>query len=294
MPVSKMSDHTVSPALPFPRPGSSLAHALRLTPATHRPTLACWLNWWHETARIPLDVSDPGVAETKLRWWLNELHTAAQGQANHPLMRERGRLPLPAGASWPEQALWQGQIDGLLQLVHQNRWMDEALFTRHADQTTGQACEGAACLLGASSDAARAAARLLGTGLRLSHRLARLGQDARAGWLMVGIDLLQTHDVKAHQLMKPAPGQTPPGWSGLLQELSQRARQPLEDALQQIRQLPAPQARALRPLVLLAHLARAQVEVVAAAGDTVLHQRLLLTPLKKAWLTQRVAWGGLR
>ena len=112
----------------------------------------------------------------------------------------------------------------------------------------------AACLLGASSNAAREAATLLGTGLRLSHRLARLGQDARAGWLMVGIDLLQTHDVKAHQLMKPVPGQTPPGWPALLQDLAQRARQPLEEALGQIKKLPAPQARALRPLVLLDEL----------------------------------------
>jgi 15-cis-phytoene synthase len=62
----------------------------------------------------------------------------------------------------------------------------------------------------------------------------------------------------------------------------------------QIRRLPAAQARALRPLVLLGHLALMQVEVVAAAGDAVLHQRLLPTPWRKAWIAQRVAWGWLR
>lgn len=289
-----MSETPLSSPPSFPRPGSGLAHAIRLTPAAHRPALACWLNWWHETARIPLDVHDPGVAETKLRWWINELQVTEQGQPNHPLMRERAALPLPPGANWPETPLWLAQIEGLIQLVHQNRWMDEAHFVHHAQQTTGLACEGAARLLGAGSEPAVQAARLLGTGLRMSHRLARLGQDARAGWVMVGIDLLQTHDVKAHQLVKPVPGQTPPGWAPLLADLAQRARQPLQEALDLIRHLPRQQARALRPLALLGHLALMQVDVVAAAGDAVLHQRLVPTPWRKTWIAQRMAWGWLR
>lgn len=293
-PPTQMSEKIPSSPPSFPRPGSSLAHALRLTDAAHRPALACWLHWWHETARIPLDVHDPGVAESKLRWWIAELQATEQGQPGHPLMRERRALQLPSGASWPALTLWLTQIESLIQLVHQNRWMDEDHFVHHAQQTTGLACEGAACLLGADSESAREAARNLGTGLRLSHRIARLGQDARAGWVMVGIDLLQTHDVKAHQLLKPTPGQTPPGWTPLLADLVQRARHPLADALSQIRQLPRQEARALRPLTLLAHLALAQVEVVATAGDAVLHQRLLPTPWRKAWIAQRVAWGWLR
>lgn len=289
-----MSETPQTLSAAFPRPGSSLAHAMRLSPHQHAPALLCWLNWWHETARIPLDVQDPGVAETKLRWWASELQSTEQGRPNHPLMRERVGLRLPEGAAWPETSVWLAQIEGLTQLVHQNRWMDEAHVVRHAHQTTGQACEGAARLLGAQSDAARKAAALLGTGLRLSHRLARLGQDARAGWVMVGIDLLQAHDVKAHQLVKPVPDQAPPGWPLLLVDLAQRARQPLQEALEQVRRLPRQEAKALRPLVLLAHLALAQVEVVAGADDAVLHQRLLPTPWRKAWIAQRVAWGWLR
>ena len=111
---------------------------------------------------------------------------------------------------------------------------------------------------------------------------------------MVGIDLLQTHDVKAHQLVKPLVGQTPPGWAPLLSDLAQRARQPLLESLAEISRLPRSQARSLRPLVLLGHMALAQVDVVASAGDSVMHQRLLPTPWRKAWIAQRVAWGWLR
>lgn len=278
----------------FPRAGSGLVHALRLTPADRRPALACWLNWWHETARIPFEVADPGVAETKLRWWLTELQRGAEGQPQHPLMREKNATSLPEGAHWPEPAVWGAQVEGLIQLVHQNRWMEEAQFVGHAKQTTGLACDGAACLLGANSEGARAAARELGTGLRLAHRLSRLGQDARAGWVLVGIDLLQAHDVKAHQLTRPTPGDAPPGLSALLQDLAQRARQPLEGALSRIAKLDPASRRALRPLTALAHQALAQVEVVTQAGETVLHQRVLLTPWRKVWIAQRVAWGWLR
>lgn len=111
---------------------------------------------------------------------------------------------------------------------------------------------------------------------------------------MVGIDLLQNHDVKAHQLTKPAPGQPPAGWASLLTDLSQRARKPIESSLLQISDLPSHEARALRPLILLGQQSLALLDVIEAAHDDVLHQRLLLTPWRKAWLAQRVAWGFLR
>lgn len=289
-----MPDTSVSASLPFPRPGSGLQHALRLTPSDRRQALACWVAWWHETARIPFEVTDPGVAETKLRWWLAELQRSAEGLAQHPLMKQRLNARIADGARWPEPQLWAQQVEGLIQLVHQNRWLEEAQFLAHARQTTGLACEGAACLMGATSEGARSAARELGTGLRLAHRLSRLGQDARAGWVQVGIDLLQAHDVKAHQLTRPTRGAAPAGWQALQQDLAQRARQPLENGLSGIASLDPGSRRALRPLVALAHQALAQLDVVALAGDAILHERVLLTPWRKVWIAQRVAWGWLR
>lgn len=278
----------------FPRPGSALYHGLRLVPGDRREAMDTWMRWWHELARIPTTVQDPGVAETKLRWWLQELQDTAEGRPHHPLMKQRVAVQLPVGCEWPARAAWQGQVEGLIQLVHQTRWMDEAHFARHAEQTTGRACEGAALLLGASGETAADAARRLGLGLRMAHRLSRLGQDGRAGWVNVGIDVLQAHGVRAHQLTQPDAKAPPEGWASLLSDLQARAAGPLGEALAAIRALPGEQARALRPLVALAHIALQQVQVVGSAGDAVLHQRLLLTPLRKAWIAQRVEWGWLR
>ena len=163
-----------------------------------------------------------------------------------------------------------------------------ALFLRRVT-----ACAVAAQLLGARSEAAIAAAKGLGQGLRQAHQLARLGQDARAGWVMVGIDLLQSHDVRAHQLSRP-PSPMPSGWPALLAALHQRTRGTLQQALDAVHALPRAEQQALRPLVYLAHTSLALSDAVQAAGETVLHQRIALTPLRKSWIAQQVRWGWLR
>ncbi len=91
----------------FPHPGSSLYYALATAPAGRRAALRLWLQWWHETSQIPFKIHDPGVAETKLRWWLQELQDAAQGQAHHPLIK--GLLAdkaAQASGNLPDWPLW--------------------------------------------------------------------------------------------------------------------------------------------------------------------------------------------
>jgi len=278
----------------FPRIGSSLYYALACAPATQREPLRVWLNWWHETAQIPLRVSDPGVAETKLRWWQQALQDAAQGQVHHPLLKamlKPGAVSPPAEI--PPWSCWQSQLDGLITLINQNRWLDDISLHRHALATTGAACEGAARLLGAGDPAALAVARQFGCGLRQAHQLNRLGQDARSGWVNVAIDVLQAHDVRAHQLSKPDPAQLPAGWAALLRHLHGQAEGSLTQALTACRALPRTQAKALRPLVVLAHIQLRQISAVAEQGDRVLHERIVLTPLRKWWISQQVRWGLL-
>lgn len=85
----------------------------------------------------------------------------------------------------------------------------------------------------------------------------------------------------------------PEGWTGLRSALHQRATSTLTQALTAIRALPAAERRALKPLVYLAHTSLALVDAVQAAGDTVLHQRILLTPLRKGWMSLLLRWGWL-
>lgn len=272
------------------QPGSSLYYALHAVPATLRPSLIAWGQWWHEVSAIPLAVHDPGVAQTKLHWWQQEVRQSFDGKPQHPLTR-RMFDAVPAPGQRPPQALWQEQLEGLQVLVQQTRWLDEPTLLRHAQATTGAACEGAACLLGASSPAALAAARALGVGLRQAHHLARLGQDARLGWLHVPVNVLQQHDVKAHELLRPVVGQAPPSWSTLLAHLHAQARTSLLSALAAMAPLPVGERKALQALRVLAALQLALIDEIASRGPSVLHERIILTPLRKWWISTRVRWG---
>ena len=57
---------------------------------------------------------------------------------------------------------------------------------------------------------------------------------------------------------------------------------------------PAAEVEALLPLRVLAHIHLTQLQEIAGKGDRILHERVLLTPLRKWWIGQRVRWGWLR
>lgn len=287
---------STTPSAPFPPLGTSLYYALKCVPAQRRDALRTWWQWWHETSQIPLTVSDPGVADTKLRWWLQELQACAQDTPTHPLTQALHAITHDPPHTTGRAALWplcSEQIQAQLDLVQHTRWMDPASLDRHRRASTGAACEGAALLLGAAGPEVANAARLLGAGLRMAHQVARLGQDARAGWVHVPIDVLQAHDVRAHQVSKPQLGQAPAGWPGLLAHLITQADQALVVGMDAARALPSPTRQALRPLLVLAFTQRALLAALRPSGELVLHQRLVLTPLRKWWIAQRVRWGVL-
>jgi phytoene synthase len=287
-----MSQPASTPLHAF-KPGSSLYYAAQSAPVSARPALLAWGQWWHEVSAIPLTVHDPGVAQTKLAWWQQEVRNSFDGKPQHPLTRQLFDATSASGQR-PPQALWQEQLEGLQVLVQQTRWLDELTQRRHALATTGAACEGAAWLLGAQSPAALAAARDLGWGLRQAHHLARLGQDARTGWLHVPVSTLQQHDVKAHELLRPLPGQAPPHWPALLAYLHAQAKSSLLRSSQAMATLPPGERKALRPLRVLAALHLALIDDIAAQGPRVLQERIILTPLRKWWISTRVRWGRLR
>ena len=273
---------------PTPPAGSALYYALQLVPSRKRETLRAWWHWWHEVSSIPFNIQDPGVAESKLLWWQQEVLAAFRGQATHPLTKA-----LIVENQAPDKQLWLSQIDGLIELIHQTRWLDVAGLRQHQFKTTAAAAVGAAHLLGASSDAAKDAARQLGQGLRQVHQLARLGQDARAGWVHVPVDVLQQHDVRAHELTKPAP-QASANWPHLLTCLCDQAQENLNAGLLAKRQLSGVEARALKPLTALSHMQLALLAEIRKSQDRVLHERLILTPVRKWWIAARVRVGLLR
>ncbi len=111
---------TPNAPLPLIRPGSSLHYALQSAPVKLRPALQAWIHWWHEVSSIPLTVSDPGVAQTKLAWWHQEVRNSLDGKATHPLTKALLQT-VTAPGRLPPQEVWLAQVEGMQALVQQTR-----------------------------------------------------------------------------------------------------------------------------------------------------------------------------
>ena len=109
-----------------------------------------------------------------------------------------------------------------------------------------------------------------------------------AEWLGCSIDWVEGDP----HLVMPF-GEHVMGWPGLLQHLIEQARASIEQGLSAIQALPDAEVRALLPLRVVAHIHLTQLQEIAGKGDRILHERVLLTPLRKWWISQRVRWGWL-
>lgn len=268
---------------PFPRPGSSLALAIQ-TAGARRPALMAWARWWHEVSRIPTSVSDAAIGEKKLAWWAQAVNDGFRQPPQHPLLTDLLGTSSPAEREQvPPVALWQSQIQGLGTLLQQTRWLDQAGLRHHMDQTTGAAMEGAAWVLGARSAQALSTARALGVALRKAHLLSRVGQDAHAGWLHIPVDVLQQHDVRAHEWLRPAPDAPTPAMLGLMAQWQSEVVQALKHAMEALRDLPAAERTALRPLRVLGQLNLVLMADLADHRYQVLRQRISVGPWRKWW-----------
>lgn len=274
-------------ATPFPRPGSSLALAIQ-TAGPRQAALLAWARWWHEVSRIPYAISDAAIGERKLAWWSQAVADAFQSPPQHPLLVAiLGPNQADALTQAPPLPLWLSQVQGIGTLLQQTRWLDEAGLNRHIQQTTGAACEGAAWVLGARSPEALAIARELGVALRRAHILARLGQDAHAGWLHIPVDVLQQHDVRAHELLKPADGAPNEAMVRLMAQWQASVKAALLLALSNMQALPASERRPLRALRVLARLNLTLMDDLAEHRYQVLRQRISVGPWRKLWTTWR-------
>lgn len=245
-----------------------------------RASLATLLAWHHEVGRIARGASDPSVAQAKLAWWRQEAQALAAGTAQHPLF-----LHLQGTASASQlQALaarLTGFVAGCERDAQQTRLLDEAAIMSHASETGGNLCEAACILLMPNASTEILAwARAQGMGSRLAHIVRALGRDARAGWLLVPVNDLQEADIKAHELLRPAPQLlTDPRYQTLMQRQTARARPMLQE--------PAPRSASLRGLRVFSALARALLAELERQHHPEAQRFVALTPLRKAWIAWR-------
>ena len=82
-------------------------------------------------------------------------------------------------------------------------------------------------------------------------------------------------------------------WASLLTYLCEQARAQLQLGLDQVKPLPRTERRKLMPLVAMTQMQLSLLNEIEVSSDRILHERILLTPLRKWWIAQRVRLGLL-
>ena len=263
--------------------GSSFYYAFLFLSKPRRAAITAFYAFCREVDDVVDDMTDPGVAATKLAWWQLEVAQSFAGQPNHPVTR--ALMPLAQDYGIEARHLL-AVIDGCQMDLQQTRYLDFAGLLRYCHLVAGVVGEVAASIFGQTDERTSDYAHTLGLALQLTNIIRDVGEDAMRGRIYLPMVDLQRFDVKAHEILeRPSSPEFRGRFTELMQFQAQRAHGYYEQAFAQ---LPVADRRAQKPGLMMASIYRTLLREIERDNFAVLHQRVSLTPLRKLWLAWRV------
>ena len=259
--------------------GSSFYYAFLFLPKPRRAAITAFYAFCREVDDVVDEVSDPGVARTKLAWWQSEVAQAFAGQPHHPVMQ--ALMPCTA-AFGIEQRQLQAVIEGCQMDLEQTRYLDFPGLERYCHLVAGVVGEVSAGIFGQTSEKTTEYAHKLGLAFQLTNIIRDVGEDAMRGRIYLPVSELQRFDVKAHEILKR---QYSERFTQLMQWQAKRAHRLYDEALAL---LPEADRRSQKPGLMMASIYRTLLGEIERDNFQVLHQRVSLTPLRKLWLAWKV------
>jgi phytoene synthase len=259
--------------------GSSFYYAFLFLPAPRRAAITAFYAFCREVDDVVDEMSDAGVAATKLAWWNGEVAQAFAGNPSHPVMK--ALLPHTTDYGIEARHL-HGVIEGCQMDLQQTRYLDYTTLQRYCHLVAGVVGEVAAQIFGQTDPATTAYAHALGQALQLTNIIRDVGEDALRERIYLPMDELKRFDVKAHEILKRGYSDR---FTALMQFQAQRAHALYDQALAL---LPAADRRTQKPGLMMASIYRTLLREIEAENFQVLHQRIKLTPARKLWLAWKV------
>jgi len=265
------------------RSGSSFYYAFLFLPPPRRAAITAFYAFCREVDDVVDEVSDTGVAATKLAWWRTEVAHAFAGEPTHPVTKAL----MPHTALYDIRAEHLGAvIDGCQMDLEQARYLDYAGLARYCHLVAGVVGEVAANIFGRTQDATIAYAHKLGLAMQLTNIIRDVGDDARRGRIYLPVSELKQFDVKAQEILNR-------GYSdrfvALMKFQAERAHRCYDEAFAL---LPAADRQAQKPGLMMANIYRTLLREIEADNFQVLHQRTSLTPVRKIWIAMKTHWRG--
>ncbi len=259
--------------------GSSFYYAFLFLPPPRRAAITAFYAFCREVDDVVDEVSDPGVAQTKLGWWQAEVARAYAGEPTHPVMR--ALMPLATDYGIEARHLL-AVIEGCQMDLQQTRYLDFPALQRYCHLVAGVVGEVAARVFGQTAPQTTEYAHTLGLAFQLTNIIRDVGEDALRGRIYLPVNELQQFDVKAHELLKR---QYSERFTALMKFQAERAHRLYDQALAL---LPEADRRAQKPGLMMSSIYRTLLREIERDNFQVLHQRVSLTPLRKLWLAWKV------
>ncbi len=259
--------------------GSSFYYAFLFLPKDRRAAITAFYAFCREVDDVVDEVSDPGVAATKLAWWQSEVRKSFAGQPSHPVMQ--ALMPYAAPFEIKAEHLL-AVIEGCQMDLEQTRYLDFAGLQRYCHLVAGVVGEVAARIFGQTSEQTTQYAHKLGLAFQLTNIIRDVGEDAMRGRIYLPVEELQRFDVKAHEILNRKYSDR---FAALMRFQAERAHRLYDEALAL---LPPQDRRTQKPGLMMASIYRTLLREIEADQFQVLHQRVSLTPLRKLWLAWRV------
>lgn len=259
--------------------GSSFYYAFLFLPPQRRAAITAFYAFCREVDDVVDEVSDPGVAASKLAWWHNEVRQAFAGKPNHPVTQALMPHVPEFGI---EEASLLSVIDGCELDLTQTRYLDYPNLTRYCHLVAGVVGEVSAKIFGQTEAATTAYAHKLGQAFQLTNIIRDVGEDALRGRIYLPVTELQQFDVKAHEILNRVDSAR---FQALMQFQATRAHALYDEALAL---MPANDWKHQKPGLMMASIYRTLLREIEAQKFPVLKQRVALTPLRKLWLAWKM------
>ena len=265
------------------RSGSSFYYAFLFLPPQRRAAITAFYAYCREVDDVVDEVTDPGVAATKLAWWRKEVGASFAGQPSHPVMQALIPHAAPFGIEARHLA---AVIDGCQMDLEQSRYLDYAGLARYCHLVAGVVGEVASGIFGRTLPATIDYAHRLGLAMQLTNIVRDVGDDARRGRIYLPMTELKQFDVKAQEILERRYSER---FTALMKFQAERAHATYDAAFAL---LPDADRAAQKAGVMMANIYRTLLREIEADDFRVLHQRTSLTPLRKLWIAMRTHWQG--
>jgi 15-cis-phytoene synthase len=259
--------------------GSSFYYAFLFLPKPRRAAITAFYAFCREVDDVVDEVSDVGVAQTKLAWWQSEVAKSFAGQSTHPVMKALAPWVNEFGI---EERQLHAVIEGCRMDLEQTRYLDFPALERYCHLVAGVVGEVAARIFGQVDARTTEYAHKLGLAFQLTNIIRDVGEDALRGRIYIPVNELQQFDVKAHEVLDRKYSDR---FTALMRFQAARAHALYDEALSL---LPEADRRTQKPGLMMASIYRTLLREIEHDGFQVLHQRVSLTPLRKLWLAWKV------